>query len=38
MLIAVPMKKTKGFITHNLSMSLECNSDVREGKATITDV
>lgn len=38
MLIAVPMKKTKGFITHKLSVSQEYNSDVREGKATITDV
>ena len=32
------MKKTKGFITHRLSVSQECNSGVTEGKAMITDV
>lgn len=32
------MKKTKAFITHKLSVSQECNSGVRAGKATITDV
>lgn len=32
------MKKTKGFITHKLSVSQECNAGVRKAKAAVTDV
>lgn len=38
MLIAVPMKKTKGFVTHKLTLSQECNAGVRKAKATVINV
>lgn len=31
------MKKTKGFITHKLSLSQEWDVGVRKTKATVTD-